>query len=230
MFLALCLTYLPPLLIATAVILFHKSKVPLRLIIYAVILGFLLGYPAGLLNRYTVNLWDFSPLAGFTEEPLKLIVLSLFLRRRPEFKEPMDAVVYATLISLAFAAQENFDYVFDPVDGYSMKLAFSRALGAIPLHASCGIIMGYYYGQHVFRQSKYLLFLSLALPIIFHSTFNIIVSVTDLLEIIYVPLLSFYAVYLISKLLSWKRRNFTLIILAVLSPYVWYVIFYMFIY
>jgi len=229
MFLALCLTYLPPLLIATAVILFHKSKVPLRLIIYAVILGFLLGYPAGFLNGYTVHYWDFSPLAGFTEEPLKLIVLSLFLRRRSEIKEPMDAVVYAALISLAFAAQENFDYVFDPVDGYSTHLAFSRAVGAIPLHASCGIIMGYYYGQYMFRGSRNLLFLSLALPIIFHSTFNIIISLTDLLEYIYVPLLSFYAVYLVNKLQSWKRRNFILILLAVLSPYVWYVIFYGFI-
>ena len=229
MFFALCLTFLPPLFIATAVILFHKSKVPIRLIVYAALLGVLLTQPADILNSYTVDLLDMPPLAGLTEETLKLLLLFLFLWKRPEFKEPMDAVVYATLISLGFAAQENFYYVFDRVDGYSWSLAFYRALGAIPGHASFGIIMGYYYGQYIFRGSKHLLLMSLALPAIFHAAFNYLLGIDYLLFLVYGPLLSFYAVYLINTLLSWKRHNFILVLLAVLSPYIWYVIFYAFI-
>ena len=40
------------------------------------------------------------------------ITLLLFLRNRPAFDEPMDAIVYATLLSLGFATLENFDYIY----------------------------------------------------------------------------------------------------------------------
>ena len=57
----------------------------------------------------------------------------------------MDAIVYGTLISLGFATLENFNYVYS-AEYFGMQastLALIRAFTAIPLHAGCGIIMGF---------------------------------------------------------------------------------------
>ena len=63
----------------------------------------------------------------------------------------MDGIVYGVLISLGFATFENYEYVyvyFPDIDSY--YIAIIRALSAIPMHAMCGIIMGYYLGMHYF--------------------------------------------------------------------------------
>ena len=61
-----------------------------------------------------------------------------------EFNEPMDAIVYGCLISLGFATYENYGYVFlYDNNAPSINIAIIRSISAIPLHACCGIIMGY---------------------------------------------------------------------------------------
>ena len=85
-------------------------------------------------------------LAGLTEESLKFLALSIFVRPKSEFNEPMDAVVYGTLISLGFATFENYEYVYVYFDNIPpLQIAIVRALTAIPMHASCGIIMGFFF-------------------------------------------------------------------------------------
>ena len=87
----------------------------------------------------------------------------------------MDAIVYGTIASLGFATLENLTYVYcrqprQPAD--SMTIAIIRAISAIPLHASCGIIMGYFFGLHAFLGSKSSLIKSLIIPISIHATYN----------------------------------------------------------
>ena len=89
------------------------------------------------------------------------------------FNEPMDAIVYGVVVSLGFATFENFSYVY--LGGFetdSFSLAIMRAISAIPMHATCGIIMGYFFGLYAFTNSKNFLAKSLIFPIAIHATYN----------------------------------------------------------
>ena len=69
----------------------------------------------------------------------------------------MDAVVYGSLISLGFATYENFEYVyFYEFEISPLEIAIIRATSAIPLHACCGILMGYYFIFYHFRKKEYI--------------------------------------------------------------------------
>ena len=198
-------TILPSILIALFVICSDRFREPILPILYAFFLGLLIIIPAGLLNNLLIfskeNSDNLTFIAGFTEEPLKFIALYLFLRKRSEFDEPMDAIVYATLLSLGFATLENFEYVYlSDGEVSSMTIAAIRAFSAVPLHACCGIIMGYYYGLYIFQGSVNHLFKSISFPIIIHSSYNYLNSFNDLILFIYVPLVILYATYLLDKM------------------------------
>jgi RsiW-degrading membrane proteinase PrsW (M82 family) len=213
MYLTLSFTILPSILIVIFVIFEDKFREPVPSIIQAFFLGFLIIFPAGFLNNYFIfsneNSVSLTFIAGFTEEPIKFIALYLFLRKKTEFDEPMDAIVYATLLSLGFATLENFQYVYlSNNDIFSIFTAFQRAFTAIPLHACCGIIMGYYYGNYVFKGSNKFLLKSICFPIIIHSIYNYLCDSNAIILVIYIPVLIFYAIYLLDKMRdSQKQKN-----------------------
>ena len=186
--LKLALTFLPPLLIILYVIFSDKFKEPISLIFLTFIFGCLLIIPAGFWNTILIGENDnYSFLAGFTEETLKFFVLFFYVRNQKEFDEPMDAIVYGTLISLGFATLENFHYVyFLEFEISSLSIAFIRAISAIPLHACCGILMGYYFIYFHFRKNKIFLFYSLIIPITIHAFYNFLTNIGGLYFIIYV--------------------------------------------
>ena len=94
----------------------------------------------------------------------------------------MDAIVYGTLISLGFATLENIEYVFlSNQEIPSLIIAFIRAFTAIPLHACCGIIMGYYFGLYYFRPEKSSLIKSLIVPTGIHCLYNYLTNANTLL-------------------------------------------------
>ena len=186
--LKLALTFLPPLLIILYVIFSDKFKEPISLIFLTFIFGCLLIIPAGFWNTILIGENDnYSFLAGFTEETLKFFVLFFYVRNQKEFDEPMDAIVYGTLISLGFATLENFHYVYLlEFEISSLSIAFIRAISAIPLHACCGILMGYYFIYFHFRKNKIFLFYSLIIPISIHAFYNFLTNIGGLYFIIYV--------------------------------------------
>jgi len=143
----------------------------------AFFLGFLLCLPAGILNEQLIfsrdKPNDFAFIAGITEETLKFCAFMFYIRRRCEFDEPMDALVYGTLISLGFATYENYEYVYlynEPFTSY--EVAAIRAFSAIPLHASCGIIMGFFIGKSLHFNDKTYLLSALLVPISLHAFYN----------------------------------------------------------
>lgn len=205
MILTACLTIFPSILIASFVIFSDRFKEPLNLIIYAFLLGFLIIIPAGYLNNIFIsskeNSDNLSFIAGLTEEPLKFITLYLFLKNRAEFDEPMDGIVYATLLSLGFATLENFEYVYySDLDTSSLHIASVRALSAVPLHGCCGIIMGYYFGLYAFQGSNSFLVKSISLPVIIHCFYNYLCDFNGFFLLGYIPILIIYATYLIDNL------------------------------
>ena len=169
----LLLTIGAPLAIIAFIIYSDKFKEPLHLILKTFFLGIFLCIPAGELNYLLIQSPDQSYFAGLTEESLKFLVLYFYIRPKTVFNEPMDAIVYGTIASLGFATLENLSYVYSgsqEVD--SLTIAIMRAISAIPLHASCGIIMGYFFGLHAFLGSKSSLIKSLIIPISIHATYN----------------------------------------------------------
>ncbi|MDA9876515.1 PrsW family glutamic-type intramembrane protease [Gammaproteobacteria bacterium] len=166
-----------PLAIISFIIYSDKFKEPLDLILKTFFLGIFLCIPAGELNYLLIPSPDQSYFAGLTEESLKFLVLYFYIRPKTAFNEPMDAIVYGTIVSLGFATLENLSYVYSgSPDVDSMTIAIMRAISAIPLHASCGIIMGYFFGLHAFLGSKSSLIKSLIIPISIHATYNYLIG------------------------------------------------------
>lgn len=81
-------------------------------------------------------------IAAFTEEAVKLAVVLLFLWRKPHFDEVMDGILYTAAASLGFALLENILY-----SAGSPVIGMVRAFTAVPLHATCSGIMGYFVGR-----------------------------------------------------------------------------------
>ena len=110
------------------------------------LLGVFLCIPAGIINTMLIGDTNMSYLAGFTEESLKFTALYLFLRNKIDFNEPMDAIVYGTLISLGFATLENFNYVYS-AEYFGMQQVHYTIWHLLLFHYTLGgIIMGFYFG------------------------------------------------------------------------------------
>ena len=206
----LALTFLPPLFIMLYVIYSDKFKEPISLVISTFILGCLLILPAGILNQILIgenNNYDF--LAGFTEETLKFLALFFYVKDRKEFDEPMDAIVYGSLISLGFATYENYEYVYlYEFEISSFDIALIRAFSAIPLHACCGIIMGYYFIFYYFRKKRIYLLYSLIIPISIHAFYNYLTGFDDAYFYLFVLGLIVFTLYCHKKIRI-EQKNMT---------------------
>ena len=188
----LILTLAPPLLIVAYIIKADRFPEPVGLCISTFLLGCLLCIPAASLNSYFIPDLSYAYLAGFTEETLKFAAIYFYIRTKTDFDESMDAIVYGTLISLGFATLENFQYVYNA--GNPDFIAILRSFTAIPLHACCGIIMGYYFGLYIFKKrDKLNLFKSLFFAIAFHSTYNYFATRNILLMFLVLIILVMFA-------------------------------------
>jgi RsiW-degrading membrane proteinase PrsW (M82 family) len=107
--------------------------------------------------------------AAVPEEAAKLAVLALYAGRHSAFDEPMDGLVYGAAASLGFATLENVLYCAQGGVG----LAILRAFTAVPMHAGCGAIMGYYYGRSRFETDRFrLLALAYFVPMMLHGLYD----------------------------------------------------------
>ena len=169
------LTFAPSIIIALYIIYSDKFKEPIFPIIQIFFLGFLLALPAGYLNKIIIFQQHLSASwAGLTEESLKYFILFFYVRRKDFFNEPMDAIVYGVLISLGFASIENYSYIYTALnnDNNEFYLAILRGLTTIPMHALCGVVMGYFFGCANFIERKNNLAKALFIPMAIHATFN----------------------------------------------------------
>ena len=177
MYLTLLITVGVPIFIVFAIIYSDRFREPIDLVIKTFFAGVIICFPAAELNHLLIPSYEYSYRAGFTEETLKFLVLYFYIRPKSAFNEPMDAIVYGVIVSLGFATFENITYVYQgnfEVDSFS--LAIIRAVSAIPLHATCGIIMGYFFGLYAFTHSKQFLIKSIIFPIGIHAIYNFLTS------------------------------------------------------
>ncbi len=200
MYLTLFLTIGIPVAIVIYIVRSDKFPEPTNLIIKTFFVGIFLCWPAGFLNSFifiledSLGFKDMSFLAGFTEEPLKFLAFMFFIKANIEFDEPMDAIVYGTIISLGFATYENIEYVYLYNEELSsLYIAILRAISAIPLHACCGVIMGYYLGLYTFKGSNKYIVQALLIPIFIHALYNFLTGYNGILFFGYLFLVIYFA-------------------------------------
>ncbi len=133
------------------------------------------------LTGETYFFFDSFLRAAFLEEIFKMMIIVFYCTRKTAFDEPMDGLVYGVAASLGYAAWENIDYVlfyinesgkivYDP----SLYVAIVRAFSAVPVHALCGVMMGFLISQTLFEKKYnfYNLILALAVPVGIHGLWN----------------------------------------------------------
>lgn len=131
---------------------------PIKTILYVGILGGLFSaIPAGVLNEifeYAAGmeklpiedfgklshplLLSFSAYVGFNEEICKAAATVLFLKKLPDFNEPIDALIYSMTVALGFAAFENIGYAAR----YGWGILILRSFTAVPLHMGLASFWG----------------------------------------------------------------------------------------
>ena len=174
----LILAILPPLLIAYYIYKKDKYDVePKKLIIKSFLFGCLAIIPAIFLEIFAEGIFTNLFLFVFfgialVEEGVKYFFLKKYLFNKTDFNEPMDGIVYAVMISLGFATVENIAYVFKN-EGEEFFTAVIRMFTAIPLHAVCGVLLGYFVGLAKFSDnSKPLLYKGLFIATLVHGLYN----------------------------------------------------------
>tara|TARA_B100001250_G_scaffold280108_1_gene242450 strand:- start:120 stop:776 length:657 start_codon:yes stop_codon:yes gene_type:complete len=199
------LAIFPPLLIAYIIYKQDKyDKEPRELIIKSFLFGCLSVIPILLLEiifneKYFLNIFLYMLLGvALIEEGMKFFFLKKYLYDHKEFNEPLDGIVYAVMISLGFATVENLLYVFVYAPGKETYVAVLRMFSAIPLHASCGVVMGYFVGKAKFnKNSTNYLIIGLLSAIIIHGFYNYFVSINQGVYFAFLTL--FIAIYFSKK-------------------------------
>lgn len=174
----------------------RKSREPVTMILIAVLSGvfticisllidkYILksNFFTNLFNTYkSLNLTRIAILA-LVEEFAKLTALYVFISHNKAYDDIYDGFVYSAVIALSFALIETFLYVIRE-DSYTnmSSLALLRNFTTIPLHITCGIVMGYYVSISKFsrlKEKKFVLLLKgLLIPMLIHTTYNLFFSI-----------------------------------------------------
>ena len=127
-------------------------------------------------------------VAGFVEEGCKYGILMLLFWKNKHFNRMYDGIVYAVFVSLGFATIENILYVLDG----GLRVAFLRAITAVPGHALFGIVMGYYCGVAKLAPPyrKKMLIKAFILPMLFHGLYNfMLISKMPVLLLLIIPVM-----------------------------------------
>jgi protease PrsW len=106
---------------------------------------------------------------GLVEELSKFFFLRVYAYPKQAFNEPFDGIVYSVMVAMGFATAENVLYAIT----HGLETTLLRMFTAVPLHATCGIILGFYVGLAKFRPkpAKYIL-LGLLLAFLVHGAYD----------------------------------------------------------
>jgi RsiW-degrading membrane proteinase PrsW (M82 family) len=110
--------------------------------------------------------------ASIPEELGKLLVMVCIVLRHEDLRRPVDAIVLTVLAGLGFATIENLYYVFGSENW--TETAMLRALTAVPMHATVGIVMGYFAARYLVSQRNglWLLAAMFLIPTALHGLYD----------------------------------------------------------
>ncbi len=116
----------------------------------------------------------FSLVVGLPEEGAKFLGAWSLARRRKEFDEPVDGIVYGCAAALGFAAVENVKYF--AVGRMSAAIIAVRAFVTVPTHLFFGAIWGYALGRQLVERSERVWPL-FVLAVCAHGAFDALLSI-----------------------------------------------------
>jgi len=130
-------------------------------------------------------------IIGPVEESSKLIVFLLVSRKMKSIKEPMDGVLQAAAVALAFATAENFLYT----RSYGLGILPWRAILSTSGHLLYASIWGYIYGAIIYEssspklRSEYKAIFAAVLPAaILHGLFNLMLDLDSIVAALMIDL------------------------------------------
>lgn len=142
------------------------------------------------------------------EELSKFAAAYFSVHDKPEFDEPIDAMVYSVVAALGFATVENFGAILPPA-GYDIRLNSTletlslRFVGATLLHTLAASFIGYYWALSIrnLGAKRYLLW-GITLAAVLHAAFNyLIIAYGGLIyTLIFVIVVGFFALADFEKL------------------------------
>ena len=118
---------------------------------------------------------------SFVEEIFKFAAAYLTVHNKPDFDEPVDAMIYAVVAALGFATVENLGAIA-PAPGQPAMLGLAletvsmRFMGATLLHTLAASLVGYYWALSIrgFGRNAWLWF-GILLATLLHGTFNYLI-------------------------------------------------------
>ena len=132
--------------------------------------------PSAMSNPILVGFIDALTMAAILEEGLKYGAFRLAMRNNAEACCRLDAVLVGALTATGFALLEDVQYSI-----FGNYYTLIRAV--LPLHALFGAITGYYYGKAKAAGSMKYHVLSLAVPILGHTFYDMwIVAIKRILD------------------------------------------------
>ena len=162
-----------------------SRKVILKILLFGAATAFIImiaslfapdGSPSDMSNPILVGFIDALTTAAMLEEGLKYGAFRLAMRNNAEARCRLDAVLVGALIAMGFALIEDVEYSI-----FGNFYTLIRAV--LPLHAFFGTIMGYYYGKAKATGSMKYHILSLAIPILGHTFYDMwIVAIKRILD------------------------------------------------
>jgi len=142
---------------------------------------FALIFEKTLLYLFELNdFFDAFIIYAATEEGFKFLSVYLLIFKSKEFSSPYDVIKIVLLTSLTFASIENILYVNFYYKEIGMDVALLRIYTAIPLHAICGISMGYFIYNYKKTKNKLFLLLSILIPLMIHGSYDYFI-ITDMI-------------------------------------------------
>jgi RsiW-degrading membrane proteinase PrsW (M82 family) len=215
---------LAPVLVIAAFIYFKDKyeKEPFMMLLRAVLVGMLIIIPVVIIEQLLSNYftkkfaipdgnlssaaYNAFIVAAFTEEGFKFLAFMIFIWRNKNFNEKFDGIVYASLVSLGFAAVENVLYVVQN----GAPTGILRAFTAVPGHAIFGITMGFFLGLAKFDSVKKSIYLMSAfiVPFILHGVYDfILMSQQGLLLLLFIPYMIFLIIFAFKKMKSHSENS-----------------------
>ena len=229
----IALSFLPPLVWLLFYLREDRHPEPKHLILLTFIAGIfsalgavafelaLFGRPpvfAGLFHTVAPGVFALPPVlflgVGLVEEYLKYAAVKFAVLARPEFDEPIDAMIYMVTAALGFAAIENVLFLVPAlVESFAsgFELTTNRFLGANLLHALSSAIVGYALARHMFSPWRpHAVAAGVVAAGILHALFNYLIITKDAVPealTLLVLLLALMAVVVFADFERLKRKT-----------------------
>jgi len=124
---------------------------------------------------------------ALVEEMAKWTVVRFFVGRSPLSLSVKATMKLSAAAAIGFAAGENILYLTGTAAPFPLMIL--RGLTALPLHALCGALMGFYMARNRIAE-KGLSLTSLLLPVCLHGLYNSLIRLSSLWPVLILPLLA----------------------------------------